>query len=70
MGKKKQQDQEINQIGDVLPFYYDIEKDLQFLHSDKRRFTREEALKILIFKVQILYDIRLVKQCLKYVLNF
>ena len=60
----------LNGLVEELTVYYDIEKDLQFLHSDKRRFTREEALKILIFKIQILNDIRLVKQFLINVLKF
>ena len=70
MEKNSQQDQGINALGNLLPEYYDIEKDLQYLYADERRFTRSEALRMVVFKIKELRDLQLVTEFLKYILKF
>lgn len=41
----------LNVQNDDLPMYYDIEQDLQFLYRDKRRFTRSEAMPVVVWKI-------------------
>lgn len=35
----------------VLPDFYNLDKDLQFLYRDKRKFTRGEAMPVVVWKI-------------------
>lgn len=41
----------LNVQDEELPLYYDIEQDLKFLYRDKRKFTRSEAMPVIVWKI-------------------
>lgn len=55
--------------GGSLPDFFNLDKDLQFLHNDKRKFTRAEALPVVVWKIQWLKDKEIVRYFLLSVLK-
>jgi hypothetical protein len=49
--------------------FYSLEKDLQFMFDDKRRFTRSEAIRAIVIKIQILKEINLIIDYFKSILK-
>lgn len=53
-----------------LPDYFNLEKELQFLYSDKRRFSRAEALPVVAWKILGFKNKVLTKDFLKSILKY